>query len=136
MPSLHQQLVRLGDALGRRLVVGEDDLEFEEVPQAGHSVEMDTRSAVQEHRAHLLDTTDLTQCLDEQFPQGLGIRGREALVEGLLGRGLIVATVIDELAGTFRAGTQLSACRRRMRNRCRPAALPTVPGLQWTSPSP
>jgi len=30
--ELHQQLVRLGDALGRRLVVGEDDLELEEVP--------------------------------------------------------------------------------------------------------
>src|SRR5580765_1737595 len=67
---------------------------------------MDTRSAAQEHRAQLLDTTDLTQCLDEQLPQGLRIRGREALVEGLLGRGLIVAAVIDELAGIFRAGTQ------------------------------
>ena len=30
--ELHQQLVRLGDALGRRLVVGEDDLELEEIP--------------------------------------------------------------------------------------------------------
>jgi len=83
-----------------------DFLELEEVPQATDSVEMDTRSAAQEHRAHLLDMTDLTQCLDEQLPQRLRIRGREALVEGLLGRGLIVAAVIDELAGIFRAGTQ------------------------------
>jgi hypothetical protein len=43
--------------LVRRLVVGEDDLELEEVLKIIDSIETDTRSAAQEHRAHLLDTT-------------------------------------------------------------------------------
>src|SRR5215831_3990123 len=67
---------------------------------------MDACSAAQEQGADLLYTTDLTQCLDEQLPQRLGIRGGEALVERLLGRGLIVAAVIDELATVFQAGSQ------------------------------
>src|SRR2546426_6457245 len=88
-----QERERFAQAAFRSLAFGESNLEFKEVSQPFHSIQMDARPAHQIQRPVLAYTANLTIGEAKRFPQHVRRGRRGAEVEGVLWARLIGSAV-------------------------------------------